>query len=51
MEKPDAISRHSGEEKAGADTQLFTNRQLIMIINRENQSTRPDTNMASWKRN
>ena len=46
MEKPDAICRQLREENAGADAQLLKDRQLIMVIDREDQLARRDTNIA-----
>ena len=51
MGKPDALSRRSGEEKAGADAQLFKDRQLVMAIEMETQPARLDTDVAGWERN
>jgi len=51
MGKPDASSRRSGEEKAGADTQFFKDGQLAMAVERDSHPAGPDTDLAVWKRN
>ena len=51
MGKPDALSRRSGEEKAGTDAQLFRDGQLVMAMERDTNPARPDTDLAGWERN
>jgi len=51
MGKPDALSRRSGEEKAGADAQLFQDGQLVMAMERDTNPTGPNTDVAGWERN
>ena len=51
MGKPDALSRRSGEEKAGANAQLFKDGQLVIAMETETQPTGPDTDVAGWERN
>ena len=51
MGKPDALSRRSGEEKAGTDAQLFRDGQLVMAMERDTNPTGPDMDIAGWERN
>ena len=46
MEKLDALSQWSEEEKGGANTQLLLDGQLIMMLERDKHSAGPDTDVA-----
>ena len=46
MRKPDALSQRFREEKAGADIQLYWDRQLVMAIERDTNPAGPDIDVA-----